>query len=578
MFQSQNKKTYNKRFVLFAFFSTYFIFFGVVNTVFSAGLYISPAVSNVSVGNIVSVQVLADSSGKEVNNSESVIEFPLDLLEVISISKNSSVFSLWPEEPKFSNTEGKITFIGGLPSPGFVGSSGNIISVTFRAKKIGSGSIVFSEAALRANDGFGTDILTIKNPGLINIGSAKDVPVPEVPPAKNTLPEKPVVTSDTHPNSEIWYSNNSATFSWKNPSGIKSVQASLNQSQVSTPTITYDNSVSQKTINDIADGKSYFHIRYANAQGYGPILHYKIQVDVTPPLPFTPKINKTGYQNEITLDAKDVTSGIEYYALKIDENPIIKVSNSSIVDGKYILPVQNKGEHKLTVVAYDKALNKTEAVINFESPIILAPTLSVKPENIKQDDKLIISGEIQYPSRDVEIFTQSGNDAPVLYKKNTSDTGAFTIITDQIKQSGNLSVWGRVSLSDTVKGEESSKIYVNVRKLEISESAAKIIRILLIVIPILLLLILILLAIYSGWHKFFGLKRKINSESKSAIDDIHKLMISLKEELGKRLIEIEDIKIDRKLNKKEQDIFKKIQGKVGDIDEFIEKKLSKFKE
>jgi N-acetylmuramic acid 6-phosphate (MurNAc-6-P) etherase len=51
----------------------------------------------------------------------------------------------------------------------------------------------------------------------------------------------------------------------------------------------------------------------------------------------------------------------------------------------------------------------------------------------------------------------------------------------------------------------------------------------------------------------------------------------LKKELYKQLQELEDVKIDRKLNRKEQEIFKKIQNKIEDIDLVIEKKLKKLR-
>jgi len=60
----------------------------------AASLYLSPASSTVSVGNIFSVKVIVNTSGKPINNAESIIQFPVDMLEVVSVSKSSSIFSL----------------------------------------------------------------------------------------------------------------------------------------------------------------------------------------------------------------------------------------------------------------------------------------------------------------------------------------------------------------------------------------------------------------------------------------------------------------------------------------------------
>ncbi len=152
------------------------LFFGKV--AHAATLSLMPTSSSISVGNIVSIKVVVNTSGKYINNGEASIQFPTDLLEVVSISKNSSIFSLWVEEPSFSNYNGKISFNGGVPTPGFIGSNGTIASVTFKAKKAGTASVIFGDAAIRENDGFGTDILTSKNSGIIQIGAVKEIEIP----------------------------------------------------------------------------------------------------------------------------------------------------------------------------------------------------------------------------------------------------------------------------------------------------------------------------------------------------------------------------------------------------------------
>ena len=91
-----------------------------------------------------------------------------------------------------------------------------------------------------------------------------------------------------------------------------------------------------------------------------------------------------------------------------------------------------------------------------------------------------------------------------------------------------------------------------------------------------ILLLLLLIIAYEGWHKFFGLKRKINNELEKVKQDAHKAVLLLKEELNDQLDLLEKAKVDRTLNKKEEIIFKGIQKNVDDIDEFIEKKLKKM--
>ena len=95
----------------------------------------------------------------EINTAGIKIHFPMDKLEVIDLSKEESIFELWVQEPTYSNIDGTIEFSGGLPTPGFKGNQGKILTITFRAKKEGRADIKFEEGLVLANDGEGTDIL-----------------------------------------------------------------------------------------------------------------------------------------------------------------------------------------------------------------------------------------------------------------------------------------------------------------------------------------------------------------------------------------------------------------------------------
>lgn len=163
----------------------------------AAILQMVPSQTEVTVGNIVNLQVSVNTLGKVINNAESIIQFPKDLLEVVSIDKRSSIFSLWVEEPSFSNSTGQIRLNGGVPNPGFVGTNGNIISVVFRTKAVGTASVIFSNSAVRENDGLGTDILSGTSGSqikIINIVPPQPKPEPVEEPKKV---ETPVIEEGT---------------------------------------------------------------------------------------------------------------------------------------------------------------------------------------------------------------------------------------------------------------------------------------------------------------------------------------------------------------------------------------------
>lgn len=96
-------------------------------------------------------------------------------------------------------------------------------------------------------------------------------------------------------------------------------------------------------------------------------------------------------------------------------------------------------------------------------------------------------------------------------------------------------------------------------------------------IPATLLLLALLFALYIGWHKFFGLKRRLNKEVQQTVNETHRALMIFKDELNRQLKLLEKTKADRELNRKEEKIFKELQDNIDDIDSFISKNLKKIK-
>ena len=154
----------------FIFFFLVFLFFIPIKVHAQEGsFYLSPASGNYGSGSTFNVNVLVKVQGIAINAAEAVISFPPDKLEVVQISKNGSIFSMWAEEPAFSNTKGKISFVGGVPSPGFQGNSGKVFTILFKTKNQGIAKVNFSDEKILANDPHGTDIFNSSSEGNYNI-------------------------------------------------------------------------------------------------------------------------------------------------------------------------------------------------------------------------------------------------------------------------------------------------------------------------------------------------------------------------------------------------------------------------
>ena len=150
--------------------------FGLINSAEAASLSFSPASIGGNVGETVRVSVLVNTNSVAINNAETTVNFPADLLQVTSVSTNGSIFPMWVESPTFSNTGGTISFNGGVPNPGFTGSTGKVVDITFKVKKLGVATLSFSSASILANDGLGTEVFQSSGKASLQLNKALPAP------------------------------------------------------------------------------------------------------------------------------------------------------------------------------------------------------------------------------------------------------------------------------------------------------------------------------------------------------------------------------------------------------------------
>jgi len=351
---------------------------------------IAPSTTQVNVGDLVTARIVLNSQGVAINNGEAILRFPTNVLSVVSVSKASSLFSLWVEEPVFSNTAGTISYNGGVPNPGFTGSNGTVLTVTFTAKQAGTATLSFSDGAIRANDGNGTDVLSGTNGTQVTViavapTAPPPVSVPSVPVTTDDTSSRDIVSdiivsSPTHPDQEAWYANGAPTFRWKLPANAESVQLIVDRSATTQPSVTYKPAIVEKTVANLEDGTWYFRVRARVANAWTTVSSYRVNIDTE-----QPELSDTTFSYDvdagvvvINATAHDAGSGIASYELRIDEGEVQVLSKDAFARGMYELRGVKPGRHIVTLSVFDQAGNTVEASgpVTVSASVLDTPILS----------------------------------------------------------------------------------------------------------------------------------------------------------------------------------------------------------
>lgn len=573
--QVNEKQKRAKKFVS-SFFVSSLIAFGLFTglNVQAATSYFAPSAGSYTVGNIFTVSVSINTKGADINNAEGAIRFPSDLLEVVSVSRSGSIFSLWVEEPNFSNSAGTISFNGGLPTPGYNGASGKVFSAVFRAKKVGTASLLFSSASILANDGLGTNVFSgsgSANYDLIVAGETKPdaskVPKAEEP---SGLPSVPRVSSPTHPDQSQWYTNSDPRFVWPVPSGITAVRFSYDDNPVARPTVTYQSPISERALAGIGNGVWYSHVQFSNDKGLGGVAHFRFQIDSDKPSFFeiteVPVKEFVGAKAEFIFDAKDDRSGIDHYEVQIDSRePEIWRDDGS---HRYVTPELNPGKYTLNVKAFDKAGNSVVAAMAFEIQGLQPPSIIEYPNEISASEAFVVRGATNANS-EVIVWLQKDKEDAKSFSIQSGKDGAFIFVVDKGLMEGAYTVWTEVVDNQGLKSEPSEKMSVRVT----ARTGSCVNNTSIFVLPLLALVSLLALALWYVWYRSFTLKRRIKkevSEAKAALNEAFDL---LKKEVREQVKMFEKTKTRRELTDEEERVIKQMKRQLDGAEKSVKKEI-----
>ena len=321
-----------------------------------AVLFLSPASGTFLVGSTFDLSVLLDTKSTAINAVEVELLFPPELLQIASPSVGRSLVEVWPSPPVFSNREGKIYFVGGIPSPGLVTTRGVILTLTFRVIAPGEAGVEFGQRSrVFANDGRGTEVLGQRSPAYFRLN---------VPP-----PLGPAISSPTHPDQERWYRDPNPSFVWAKSDFTQVYSYSFDNDPSGFPDTIADSKIPTTAYQDVGSGVWYFHLREQRSGVWGGVSHYALKIDREPPAGFkvevSPGIRTTARNPVLRFFSTDALSGLDHFEMKMV--PLAGEGASEAlffeVSSPYQAPKLEPGRYQVVVRALDGAGNARDAAL-----------------------------------------------------------------------------------------------------------------------------------------------------------------------------------------------------------------------
>ena len=559
-------------FAVFVFLSFCFLFFARVE---AASLTLSPLSGSYAVGENFSASVYVSSSGQTMNAASGVVSFPTDKLEVVSISKSGSIFSLWVQEPSYSNAAGIVSFEGIVLNPGYIGNFGKILNITFKAKSAGVANLNFSSGSILANDGSGTNILTELSGASFSLGIAgPGVPEAITPYEIPGTPSAPKIKSPTHPDPNRWYAQKYAKFEWDLPSGVTGTRLLASKIPQAIPVVAYIPPISHKEINDYADGVWYFSARLENEKGWGAVSYFRFQIDAENPYRFDIEEIKRDDMTEpnakFIFTAEDKTSGISHFEITIDDNAVQKWSGNE--KNIYTSAVLEPGTHKITAKAFDKAGNYLANFKEFKIEPLELPKITQYPKKLQAGEIIVIGGQA-LPDSKVAVFLQRDNDVVKTYETDSNSKGEFTLKAGDKSKDGIYKAWAKVTDKRGSKSLDSEKITFSSEQMAIIKIGYKIIMILAVIIPLVALILgLIFLVIY--WRRGIrNFKARVGKETAEAENVLHKAFEGLKETVKYEISRLEKNQNIGNSTAEEEKVIKKLKQDLDNAEMSVSKEI-----
>jgi hypothetical protein len=388
--------------------------------------------------------------------------------------------------------------------------------------------------------------------------------------------EGPTVISDTHPDENNWYRSRNVTFSWNLPARVTAVRTLYDAKPSSFPNRLYDPPIRSKSFVTDEDGVMYMHVQWKDEDGWGTVSHRKFQIDTTAPkmptVTFPEGDVTTNTAPTLGVEVKDELSGIDHISLRIDGGE--EINYPYALSNTYKLPRLKPGKHALTVLAYDKASNRSQAETSITIRSLDMPLVSYYTKQAEYGKPITVQGTT-YPGMTIEVmFTDEDRETKTQTTKSDSEgnysltwaepqTGVQEMSVRVTDQNGATSPWteGRLIVIEGVKLIRIGMFIMNWLSLA------------------LILILASMLVVATFWYSFLQFnrfRRKIHRTLKEAEATLKMNVQALRrdtEEFHTILVKAEK---KRDLTKEEQAILRKFKKRLDTTEKEIEKKLEQI--
>ncbi len=323
-------------------------------TLYNSTLRLQPDFGVFDIGSEQAIAVVVDTGDEAINTVGVKILFDPKAVAVQRLEPTEGVCA-YIVENTIDSEEGSATFSCVMTGKGGERGALSIATLTVAARHAGSFALSFDSehTQVLAHDGLGTNVLRFAQASSYR---ADTFDLDSETSGSNGTARSFVVFSPSHPNESRWYKAPAARFVWKGKPGAVYTYT-LDRHPTTTPQKSTNTQGTSVTVPIPGEGAWYFHLQAITG---GPVAHYRIQSDRTPPSIVSIELSQetitAGDVVRFSFEAEDATSDIQNnYYVDLGNRLFLPIGRELFV------PFVEVGEQTLTLRVYDGANNYSEA-------------------------------------------------------------------------------------------------------------------------------------------------------------------------------------------------------------------------